>query len=62
MSTSPFHVYRRADSRAGRRRAQAASNKRPGWVEIAEDGILYFGVTLLPLLVVILLYQSGVIA
>ena len=35
---------------------------RPGWLEVAEAGILYFGITLLPLLLVILLYQFGVIA
>lgn len=47
--------------RADRRLAQAASAMRPDWLEIAEAGILYFGLTLLPLLVVIVLHQCGVI-
>ena len=50
----------------GHRRASAwrrgvASERRPAWLELAEAGILYFGVTLMPLLVVILLYQWGLI-
>jgi hypothetical protein len=63
MSTAPFRIDRRADrNRTNRRRPQAASGTRRAWLELAEDAILYFGVTLLPLLLVILLYQAGVIA
>jgi len=38
-----------------------ASERRPAWLELVEAGVLYFGVTLMPLLVVILLYQWGLI-
>ena len=63
MNTALFRVARRADrNRASRRRPHLASEKRPEWLELAEAAIRYFGVTLLPLLVVILLYQWGVIA
>jgi hypothetical protein len=63
MNSTPFHVDRHADrKRANQRRPRVASTTRPEWLETAEAGILYFGVTLLPLLVVILLHQCGVIA
>ena len=50
----------------GHRRASAwrrgvAPEKRPEWLELAEAGIFYFGITLMPLLVVILLYEWGLI-
>jgi hypothetical protein len=51
----------RVDRRARRRRPQAAAEKRPEWLELAEAGIFYFGITLMPLLVVILLYEWGLI-
>jgi hypothetical protein len=63
MNTAQFRIDRRADrSRTNRRRPQAASGTRRVWLELAEAGILYFGITLLPLLLVVLLYQLGVIA
>jgi hypothetical protein len=63
MNTTPFRYDRRADrSRTIRRRPQAAARTRPAWLELAEAGILYFGITLLPLLLVIVLYRLGVIA
>ncbi len=62
MNTTQFRVDRRADrSRASRRRPQVASGTRPEWREFAEAAILYFGVTLLPLLLAIVFYQLGVI-
>jgi hypothetical protein len=51
----------RGDRRASRRRRQVALERRPAWLELAEAAVLYFGVTLMPLLVVILLYQWGLI-
>jgi hypothetical protein len=51
----------RGDRRTRQRRRKVAAAKRPEWLELAEAGVLYFGVTLLPLLVVIVLYQWGVI-
>ena len=39
-----------------------AAETRPEGIELAEAAILYFGVTLSPLFVAILLYQWGVIA
>ena len=63
MSTAPFRIDRRADrNRTNRRRPQTAAGTRPEWLEVAEAAILYFGITLLPLLLVILLYEAGVIA
>jgi hypothetical protein len=63
MNTAPFRIDRRGDrSRTNRRRPQAASGSRPEWLELAEAGILYFGITLLPLLLVIVLYELGAIA
>jgi hypothetical protein len=50
----------RARRRASRR--HATSDRRTGWLQLVEEAIFYFGVTLLPLLVVIVLYQWGVIA
>jgi hypothetical protein len=47
--------------RANRRRPHRATDTRPEWIETAEAGILYFGVTLMPLLLAILLYQFVVI-
>ena len=57
MSSSLSRGHRRAN--AWRRRV--ASEKRPEWLELAEAGVLYFGITLMPLLVVILLYEWGLI-
>jgi hypothetical protein len=63
MNTAPFRIDRRAErNRTNRRRPQPVSGTRPEWLELAEAAILYFGITLLPLLLVILLYQVGVIA
>ena len=63
MNTAPFRIDRRAErNRTNRPRPHAASATRPAWLELAEAGILYFGITLLPLLLVILLYQLGAIA
>jgi hypothetical protein len=45
-----------------RQHPQPASPTRLEWRELAEAAILYFGSTLVSLLLVILLYQSGVIA
>ena len=45
-----------------RRNWPVASAERPEWLELAEEAILYFGITLSPVLIVILLYQLGVIA
>jgi len=57
MSIALFRVHRR---RVGVRRPHIAA-KKSDWLDVAEAAILYFGVTLLPLLVVILLYVAGVI-
>lgn len=62
MNTAPLRIDRRADRNRPNRRPQAASGTWPKWLELAEAGILYFGITLLPLVLVILLYQLGVIA
>jgi hypothetical protein len=58
MNTALFRVPRR---RVSWRRPPAAVKKRE-WLDLAEAAILYFGVTLAPLLVVVLLYQCGAIA
>jgi hypothetical protein len=50
------------DATRFRRHNRLASDARPPWLELAEGGILYFGVILLPLLIVISLYEWGVIA
>ena len=63
MNTSLSRLDRRADRyRRRRRRARTASPARSEWLEVTEAAILYFGITLLPLFVVILLYQWGAIA
>lgn len=49
-------------NRANRRNRPGASAERPEWLELAEEAILYFGITLAPVLIAILLYQLGVIA
>jgi len=56
MNTVFSHPYR-----PSRQRRRFASETKSGWLELADAAILYFGVTLLPLLVVILLYLAGVI-
>jgi hypothetical protein len=61
MNTSPLRVERRAGG-IDRRRAPVAPNTPAGWLDIAEAGILYFGITLSPVLIAILLCQLGVIA
>ncbi|HTO51310.1 MAG TPA: hypothetical protein VML91_26980 [Burkholderiales bacterium] len=59
----PFRVQERAErNRTYRRNWPVASKERPEWLELAEEAILYFGVTLSPVLIAILLYQLGVIA
>ena len=59
----PFRVEGRAErNRTRRRNWPVASEERPEWLELAEEAILYFGITLSPVLVAILLYQVGVIA
>ena len=63
MNSSDLRVDRRDEqARTYRRHTKSASTGWPRWFEIAEAGILYFGFTLMPLLVVILLHQLGVIA
>jgi len=57
MNTAFFH-----QNRPSRQRSRFAAETKSGWLEVAEAAISYFGVTLLPLLVVILLYLAGVIA
>jgi hypothetical protein len=59
----PYRVEGRAErNRANRRNWPVASAERPEWLELAEEAILYFGMTLTPVLIAILLYQLGVIA
>jgi hypothetical protein len=59
----PFRVEGPAErNRANRRNWPVASEERPEWLELAEEAILYFGITLSPVLIVTLLYQLGVIA
>ena len=63
MNTSHLRVDRTDEqARTYRRHTPVAPKARPRWLEIAEAGILYFGLTLMPLLGVILLHQLGVIA
>ena len=57
MNTALFR-----QNRPGQRCPRVAAETRSEWLELAEAAIFYFGVTLLPLLVVILLYLAGVIA
>jgi len=57
MNTAFFH-----QNRPSRQRPRFAAETKTGWLEVAEAAVFYFGVTLLPLLVVILLYLAGVIA
>jgi hypothetical protein len=57
MNTALFRVHRR---RVSWRRPPVAA-KKDDWLDVVEAAILYFGVTLTPLLVAILLYESGVI-
>ncbi len=60
---SPFRVEGCAErNRTHRRNWPVASEDRPEWLELAEEAVLYFGITLSPVLVAILLYQLGVIA
>jgi len=62
MNAALFRVDRRAHrNRHSRRRPRVAAEIRPEWLELAEAVIRYFSVTLVPLLVVILLYQWGLI-
>jgi len=56
MNTVFSHQYR-----PSRQRRRFAAETKSGWLELGDAAILYFGVTLLPLLVVILLYLAGVI-
>lgn len=59
----PFRVEGRAERhRTHRRNWPVASAERPEWLELAEEAILYFGLTLAPVLIAILLSQLGVIA
>ena len=58
MNTALFRVQRR---RVSWRRPPVAVKKRE-WLDLAGPAILYFGVTLAPLLVVVVLYECGVIA
>jgi len=63
MKTDRFRFDRRADSgRPRQRQPQRSSQPRSEWLDLAAAGLQYFGVTLLPLLVAIMLYQFGVIA
>ena len=62
-----MNILSRAEGRAERNRANrrnwpVASEERPEWLDLAEEAILYFGITLSPVLIAILLYQLGVIA
>jgi hypothetical protein len=63
MDIAIFRVDRRKDpTRVSRKRLQATSGARPEWLELAKETVVYFGATLLPLVLTIVLYELGLIA